>query len=356
MSPSPSIRFEHRIIDQDSPENPHIKTSADISGDGLTDLAVASSAGGPLVWYRASDWSKHVIAPSGKWSTDARLVDMDGDGDMDLLISAGRDENRLEWYENPLPDGDPAAGPWKQHVIGFPRAHDVMTGDVDGDGEMEIVTRTQGKGGDHFLIRKQRNGDWTQHRVDCPAGEGLAITDLTGNGRLDVIVGARWYEAPEDVYRDAWEEHLIADWPTDTVVALADMNGNGRLDVLLTRSEGCHRLSWFETPADPRSVPWPEHLVDDSVDFAHSLAVCDLTGDGKPDIVTAEMHQSERKRVLVYLNGGDSLKWHRQVVAETGMHKLCVGPTSRDGRVDIMGANWSGDYHPMELWKNLGPA
>ena len=75
--------------------------------------------------------------------------------------------------------------------------------------------------------------------------------------------------------------------------------------------------------------------------------------NGHPDIVTAEMHQSSRKRVLVYLNGGRALEWERQIVARTGSHKLCLGDISGNGRLDLVGANWSGDYQPVETWVNL---
>lgn len=349
------LSFEHVIIDDHGPENPHIKVVGDIDGDGFVDVVIPSSKGGPLVWYRYPDWSKHVIAPSGSWSCDAKLVDMDGDGDLDILIPDWYGHNRMEWYENPLPDGDPATDPWKLHIIGAPRAHDVEVVDLDGDGKFEIVTRQQGKAGDQILVWKQQTeGTWFWRIIDCPVGEGLTVGDVNGDGRAEIVISDRWYEPPQDIMNEAWLEHRFAEWPPDCVVKLADMNGNGRLDIVLTRSEGKHRVSWFEAPAEPGAGLWIEHVVDDSVDYAHSLIVCDMNGDGALDIVTAEMHQSERGRVLVYLNQGDALHWKRQVVATTGSHKLCVADVGNTGRPDLIGVNWSGAYQPVEMWKQKG--
>lgn len=359
------LHFRHVVIDKKGPENPHIKAVGDINGDGFVDVVVASSNGGPLVWYEYPDWTKHVIVRSGWWSTDAELADMDGDGDLDIVISDGHAHKRIEWYENPGPEKDPATEPWKHHIIGSPRAHDIEVGDIDGDGRLEIVTRQQAHEGNEIVVWKRSSATrWTKRIIDCPIGEGLDIGDIDGDGRLDVIIGGRWYEAPRDILKESWEEHGFADWTPDAMVKAADMNRDGRLDVVLTRSEGHYRLSWFEAPVDPkigwkehwaggRDSGWLEHVVDDSVDFAHSLVICDMNNDGCPDIVTSEMHQSPRKRVMVYLNEGDATKWRQQIVAVTSSHNLCVADIGGDGKLDLIGANWSGDYQPVEMWQQI---
>jgi hypothetical protein len=57
---------------------------------------------------------------------------------------------------------------------------------------------------------------------------------------------------------------------------------------------------------------------------------------------------------MVYFNRGNALKWERQVLATTGSHNICVADVTADGNADIVGANWSGDYQPLEMWLNPG--
>jgi len=355
------VPFEHVIIDEHGPENPHIKATGDIDGDGLTDALTASSSGGPLVWYRAPRWEKYLIAGSGTWSCDAVIVDVDGDGDNDVVISEYYSKNRLEWYENQAPREDTASGTWKLHVIGSPRAHDIEAGDLDGDGDVDIAARGQSgfgaKEGNKIVLWEQKNPDsWEKRIVSCPPGEGLAIGDLDNDRDLDLVTGGRWYEN-EGGISGTWKEHTFCSWPQDAVVKLADMNGDRRLDAVLTISEDSGHISWFEAPIDPKSKNWPEHVIDTLLEKGHSLGVADMDLDGHPDVVTAEMHQSvDPDEVIVFLNRGGALAWQKQVIAVTGSHFLQLADFDGDGDMDIFGANWrslTGDSLTyIEVWRN----
>ena len=354
MSSHERIRFEHIVIDAEGPADPHIKAVGDINGDGIPEVIIPSSRGGPLVWYEYPNWTKHVIAPAGNWSCYARVLDMDGDGDGDILISDWSANNRIEWYENPLPDGNPAVDPWKRHIIGGPRAHDIDVGDIDGDGRIEFVTRWKDEEGNRFFVWKQdADGVWANRPVDCPAGEGIALGDIDGDGKQEIIIGGRWYKASGDILGQAWNEHIFVDWPADAVVKVGDIDGDGHLEVALVKTEGVHRISWFKVPPKPEDR-WIEHVIDGSIDSAHSLAIHDMDSDGNLDIITAEQHTSSEKRVMIYFNSGDGLEWERQVIGNTGSHSLCIADIDGDGAPDIMGANWTGSHQPIEMWRNLG--
>lgn len=137
-------------------------------------------------------------------------------------------------------------------------------------------------------------------------------TDLTGNGQPDVIVGGAgpetklfvkggrtrlptlaamkqatglagptlfWYENP------GWERHAITDVPhLDIGGALGDIDGDGRIDILAGQGIHYNNVYWFKQPADPRRS-WEMHLLTDSFEKYHDLAVGDVDDDGKPEVV-----------------------------------------------------------------------
>jgi hypothetical protein len=367
------IPFEHVTIDGHAPVNQWATGVGDINGDGYVDVVTSGNTPGKggLYWYEYPTWAKHVIDATGGFSDDLQLVDVDGDGDLDIVVPEDGSKE-IRWYENPGPKGNPVTDPWKVHVIGsyanyhFESAHDLQVADLNGDGKVDVVIGNQKwkpprpVDQPEDVVFFQINPDsWTPVVVSNTYGEGTCLTDLNGDGRPDIVKGGWWLENPKDPIHDKWPEHWIAlDWQDRAGVAVADINQDGRPDLVLAAAEAEGRLSWFEAPPDSIRGTWKEHVINEHVDYVHGIQVADVNNDGKPDVVFAEMQpQSAHKRVGFFLNEGRGANWRLQVVATTGSHNIRVPDVDRDGDVDIIGANWNTEtdpnHAPMEMWRNL---
>lgn len=348
------IPFKHVIVD-DSVKDPWAKIVADIDGDRFVDIIIGGR-GGPLVWYAYPNWTKATIAEAGYRTVDGEAGDIDGDGDLDIVMGG------LIWYENPRPEADPGKVVWKAHKIADHPTHDVELGDLDGDGDLDIVTRDQSEfghkaGNKIYLWRQDSTDKWAKRVVDCTHGEGITLGDIDKDGDLDVVIGGIWFENDKDIINGKWTAHKFADWHPSATVAVADINGNGRLDIVLSPSElagNWYRLSWFEAPANPKQGNWTERAIADPIECViHGLVVADFNGDGAMDVAASEMHQGQDPdEVAIFINRNRGTSWDKQVLSTKGSHYIRAGDIGSDGDMDLVGANWSGSYQPIELWEN----
>ncbi len=355
--------FPREEIDAQPPRNPWVKIVGDINGDKRPDVIIGGQ-NGPLVWYANPTWTKSVIAAGGYNTVEGEAGDLDGDGDMDVILGG------TFWYENPRPDGDPAKDPWPAHRIATLRAHDVEVADLNDDGKLDIIVRDQSGFGHNagnraVLFYQVSPTNWTRREISCPHGEGLKVTDLDGDGKPDVIIGGRWYENPGRDNTDAiWKEHIFAPrWERqDSRVVVADFNGDKRPDVALSAAEPqgeSYRIAWYEAPRDRRSAgDWSEHVVDGSVEtVVHALNAADLDQDGISDLVAASMHQGKSpQEVRVYFSKRSGQEWQKQVISTRGSHETITVDLDGDGAIDIVGANHGGPYQPVEWWRNTTPS
>jgi len=349
------VPFEHVILDRDGPKDPWAKITGDIDGDGFADVVIGGRQG-PLVWYAYPTWSKAIIANGGYKTVDGELGDVDGDGDLDVVMGG------LIWYENPRPGDKPSKKAWSVHMVADHPTHDVEIADLDGDGDLDIVTRDQSefghKAGNKIHLWRQDRGDkWTEKIIDCPHGEGIVLGDIDKDSDPDIVIGGIWFENSRDIVDGTWSAHQFGSWHPNATVQIADINSDALPDIVLSPSElkgQKYKMSWFEAPSDPKKDNWAEHIIVEPIECViHGLVTADINGDGMIDAVSSEMHQgADPDEVAVFINQANGSAWTKQIISSRGSHFIRAADIGNDGDIDIIGANWSGPYQPIEMWEN----
>jgi len=354
VSDRPQLRFRHEVIDPDPPGSHHdITLLADVSGNSRTDIIIGGKEGDPnLFWYENPSWTRHLMASAPNLEAGGVVLDITGNGRLDVVAGQQIGGHDLYWFECP-PDPTDA---WPKRVIEnrFEKYHDQAAGDVDADGQPEIVFLSQRSGvlAYYDVPPDPRVEPWPRecyHLIadDVPDVEGLAIVDLDDDGRNEVIAGPNIFR-PTGAPGKPWEPEPFAPEFDKTRVAVADLDGDGRLDIVLSEGE-THpaRLAWCAPPA------WEPRVLCDDLFHPHSLEIADFDGDGLPDIFVGEMGlgKNPEPRLIIYLNrgGGD----FEEVVIERGVptHEAKVADLTGDGRPDIVGKPYDPERH-IDAWFN----
>lgn len=268
---------------------------ADINGDGALDLVVAWNADecegpvnlieyfvnpGPDTARQRSAWADIVMFANAPQVKSLTIFDVDRDGDLDVVFTtpSGGAQN-IQWTRNPLIDVPDAFhisdGTWQTGSVGEVRtgADIVTSGDIDGDGIIDIVMRsTEGrliqwfKGPQNPTTAPVRNLPWqvfTLAEFTDRIPEAIALGDLDGDGELELAASAQgaviWLDRfPGGSVFDQWQEQLLIDDtpeedpnpaltdpnvdPDEVIVTttlinhiqIIDLDGDGRMDVLST--------------------------------------------------------------------------------------------------------------------------
>jgi hypothetical protein len=359
-----------------------IRAVGDIDGVGFPDLVHSYwYKNAPLAWYayeKPDKWTRSIIRRGFYPCTDDfELADLDADGDLDIVIAwadgkHSGDDNadnvkvdsvKILCYTNPLPDGDPHAGEWPEHLIGSyndPDENynkDIEVTDFDRDGKLDVVARSHRS---VMVYRQYARNAWRKiQSIAVHPHEGMAVGDLDGDGDPDIVLNGFWLESPEDLSTD-WSEHSIdskwwnqtGDWTANNCkIEVTDVNGDGRDDVLLSHSERPgYPISWYEFYEAKHNV-WQEHIIG-HLDFVHTLQAADFDRDGDVDVLAGEMAKSsDPDEIVIFRNDGSSLTWTKQVIAEVSIYSGKIADIGGDGDMDVV-ANRNWNLAPLEIWEN----
>jgi len=273
-------------------------------------------------------------------------LDVNADGWTDFIIANYR-SSKLGWVEHP----GKSLGAWTEHVVEKPGP--METGrlvDLDGDGQLDVIPS-----GKDFAawweIVPGTEPRWVRH--DLPqelAGHGIGWGDVNGDGRIDVVGEKGWAEAPADRRAGRWHWHAEFDLGTGASVPIVvtDVDGDGDADLVWGRA---HRtgLYWLERLSASDSRAWQEHAIDSSWAQPHTVELADLDGDGRAEIVSGRRYLAHDGRdvgewdpLAIYAYRFDSKlrTWHRSTISDDGQAGFDVDPKlvdlDKDGDLDLV--------------------
>lgn len=148
-----------------------------------------------------------------------------------------------------------------------------------------------------------------------------------------------------------WDRRIIAeDFTRALAVAVCDLNGDGLPDILGGADTAAEVVWWQNNGGDPGN--WPRHLVDDDVPGAHDVIGQDLDGDGDADIVGVSY---EDDLVVWWRNdGGNPIQWRRLIIGSDFDYptKVDAADIDGDGDIDVAAVAWND--RQIAWWRNDG--
>ncbi|MGA9120906.1 MAG: FG-GAP-like repeat-containing protein [Bacteroidota bacterium] len=167
----------------------------DINRDGTLDIAVAKGALQLEVdwWSNPGDgtntWVKHVIGTTNAEVKMIEVADINGDGRLDVIVTEEARPASLYWFEAPA---DPANGTWIRHTVATGLEElDSMSGiDMNNDGQPDIIVGEIFGAQRMIIYENVNNGaSWNMHVVDSgkESHNGARIADLNNDGRPDIV-------------------------------------------------------------------------------------------------------------------------------------------------------------------------
>src|SRR5712671_4721507 len=173
----------------------------DVNANGSPDIVVGGvwmeNPGGNLA---ASAWPAHSFAPGWNAYAAVKVIDMDGDGRNDIVLSVSESAGDLSWFQAPV---DPRTGPWQANLIdaGLNKVHAFAVVDIDKDGLLDVAV-SEYEPQSRLIIYLRSGSNWVANELGRDAIHNLRAGDIDNDGDVDLFGATAFGVNPVILYRN----------------------------------------------------------------------------------------------------------------------------------------------------------
>ena len=328
ISVSESVTFTENVISTNADGAVSV-FALDIDNDGDMDILSAAWADDKVAWYENDGnqvFNEQIVSTNADAPVSVYALDIDGDGDMDILSASAYDD-KIAWYTN---NGNQT---FTEAIISTNAddARSVYALDIDGDGDIDVLSASNR---DDKIAWYENDGNqgFTEQIISTNADGAYYVyaTDVDGDGDIDVLSASTqddkiaWYE--NDGNQTFTEAIISTNADGARSVYALDIDGDNDIDVL-SASNRDDKIAWYENDGNQGFI---EKIISTNADSPQCIYATDIDGDGDVDVLSASYNDN---KVAWYENDGDQI-FSEQIIS-TNNRATSVFPADVDGDGDI---------------------
>ena len=232
----------------------------------------------------------------------------------------------------------------KHNIITGPNRYlSVYAADIDGDGDMDVLSNSFDGGALDWHENTDGKGTFIRKRVTTSYNYGQSVyaEDMDGDGDMDVLFAGNnkvsWYENTDGKGTFGSEQVLNAKGAVS--IYAADVDGDGDMDIISSSNESTysHNLIWYKNTDGKGS--FTEQIITTDAYSVRSIFAADMDDDGDMDVVSTFPHANSPKTVwFKNLDGKGTFENYATVIIDDGNRQLHAhaADLDDDSKMDVL--------------------